>query len=1056
MGTRHKSPALLNYFAHHKVAGNLLMLILILAGCWALLKINIQFFPTMDFNYITVQIPWPGSTAEDVERAILNPIERRLHHLEDLKNMDGSATPGMATVKLEYFQHANMSDAMEKVRQEVDQLRQLPDDVERPIITKSESFESIAKVLVQSENPYILRPLIRKMEHELLERGIARINVTGLPDEEIAIEIPSKRLAELHMSLNQLGVRVNALSKDIPAGVIGRDQFAQRVRSLAQRRSSKEFENLPIIANDQGQLITLGDIAHITRRPRENTVTVTQQDQQAVELALFRTRNMNSLSAAQILQNWLPEIRKQLLQGVTVVAYDQSWQHLAARINLLVKNALGGLLLILAVLYLFLNRIVATWVAIGIPVTFMGALMVIYLLGGSINMISLFATIMGLGIIVDDTIVVGEEALRLFQEGQGALTAIENASRKMFPPVMASSLTTICAFIPIALVSGVMGEFIIAIPLVIISVIIASLIECFLILPNHLAHSFKRSNSQKHPIREKIDTQFTQFRETLFKPWVEKAVAQRHITLSIATAFFLVTLSIVASGHLSFNFFPSPENRMIQVNFQMLPGTPTAERDAFMDQLTQTLRQTDGDLSPKNNSFIHTFASYYNRSQDPNGDRREYQRGENRGSMLIELTSTDEREVSNQAFIQHWRDLLNLPPSLLNLSILPRQVGIPGKSLSIQLMAPDKDQLKAAANFLKAKLKTYEGVSDIEDNLPYGQQQIIYQLSQQGLSQGLTTQDLGQQIRAALSGHLVQLFHLPNEELEVRIMLAKNERDQLSSLQQLPILTPQNKIVPLDSVARLKQQFGTDVIRHSEAQASVNISAQVDPKANSATQIIHQLEQTTFKQLTHQYGVRLAFRGKNKEERSTLADLKYGALLAIIMIYIILAWIFHSYTWPFLIILTIPFGFIGAIIGHVVMGLNLTVLSLFGLFGLSGIIINDSIILLNCYKHMRQSCDDPIEAIVLAACQRLRPVLLTSLTTIAGLTPLLFETSFQAQFLIPLVTTICFGLLASTFLILLVMPALISCYEDLGVYLKKTVKHLTRGAYFCHYGSSHC
>ena len=1037
MSSRNKPPLLLNYFAHHKVAGNLLMLIMILAGCWALLKINIQFFPSMDFNTITVQIAWPGSSAEDVERAILNPIERRLRHLEDLKNMDGSATPGIATVKLEYSQHANMTIALEKVRQEVDQLRQLPDDAERPIISKAESFESIAKILVQSKNPYILRPLIRKIEHELLERSIARINVTGLPDEEIAIEIPSKHLAELHMSLNQIGERINKLSKDIPAGVIGRDQFAQRVRSLAQRRSSKEFADLPIIANDQGQLVKLGDIASITQRPRENTVIVKQQNHQAVELALFRTRNMNSLSAARILHDWLAEIHGRLPNGVKVDVYDQSWKHLAGRIHLLLKNALGGLLLILAVFYLLLNRIVATWVAIGIPVTFMGALMVIYLLGGSINMISLFATIMGLGIIVDDTIVVGEEALRLFQEGQTAIVAIENAACKMFPPVMASSLTTICAFIPIALVSGIMGKFIIAIPLVIISVIIASLIECFLILPNHLAHSFKHVNAKSTPIREKIDTQFAYFKDTIFKSWVTKAVKNRNITISIAIALFFITLSIVISGHLSFDFFPSPENRMIQVNFQMLPGTPTVERDAFMQQLTTTLKQSDENLSPKDKNFIVTFASYYNRSQNPNGDRREFLHGETHGSMLIELTSTDERKVSNQQFIKHWRSLLHLPPSLLNLSILPRQVGIPGKSLSIQLIAANRNQVKAAANFLKAKLKTFEGISDIEDNLPYGQQQIIYQLSQQGLSQGLTTQDLGQQIRAALSGHLVQLFHLPNEELEVRVMLLKDERDQLISLQQLPILTPQDKIVPLDSVAILKQQVGTDIIYHSEAQASVNISAQVDPSVNSATSIIHALEKTTFKQLNNQFGVRLAFRGKNEEQLNTLADLKYGALLAITMIYIILAWIFHSYTWPLLIILTIPFGFIGAIIGHVVMGMNLTILSLFGLFGLSGIVINDSIILLNCYKHLRNKYATSSEAIIQAACQRLRPVLLTSLTTIAGLAPLLFETSFQAQFLIPLVTTICFGLLASTFLILLIIPAIVSVYEDLMLFLKK-------------------
>ena len=1029
------SPALLHYFTHHKVAGNLLMLIMILAGGWALLKINVQFFPTMHFNFVSIQIAWPGASAEDVERALLNPIERNLRHLDDLKSIDSTATPGKAKITLEFYQHADMNNAAEKVRQEVDQLRQLPPDAEKPIISKYETYEPIAKVLVQSSHPESLRPLVRNMENQLLQRGIAKITVTGLPHEEIAIEVPSNKLAELNTSLNQLGTRINELSQDVPAGVVGRGQFTQRVRSLAQRRSAEEFTQLPIVANDQGQLIKLGDIAHITRRPRENSVTIQHLKQPAVELSLFRTTYMNSLSSARILKQWVKDITPQLPPGVSLTLYDQAWQHLAERIALLLKNALGGLILILIVLYLLLHRIVATWVAIGIPVSFLGALMAIYLLGGSINMISLFATIMGLGIIVDDTLVVGEEALSLYQSGQPAITAIENAARKMFPPVMASSLTTICAFIPIALVSGIMGKFIIAIPLVIISVIIASLIECFLILPNHLLHSFKRFKTQDYPIRKTIDTRFQQFRETVFKPLVTKAIQYRCITQSLAFATLIVVVGIIASGHLSFDFFPSPENRMIQVNFQMLAGTPTADRDAFLQQLIDSLQATDNELSAADESHIITFASYLNRSADPNSDRDEFINSEERGSILLELTSTDKRSVTNTQFINHWRSKLIIPPSLLNLSIMPRQVGIPGKSLNIQLIGNDQQQLKQASNALQAELRQFKGVSNIEDNLPYGQQQIIYQLSQQGLAMGLTTQNLGQQIRAALSGHLVQLFHLPNEELEVRIMLPKSERDQLASLQHLPIVTAQNNIVPLDSIATLRQQRGIDIINHSQAQPSVNISASIDPNVNNANAIIKTLSKDFFKRLHTDYGIRLAFKGKNEEQINTLKDLRYGSLLAIIMIYIILAWVFRSYSMPLLILCTIPFGFIGAIIGHIVMGLNLTVLSLFGLFGLSGIVINDSIILLNCYKQCRQKYPNKNEAIVAAATQRLRPVLLTSLTTIAGLAPLLFETSFQAQFLIPLVTTLCFGLFMSTFLILLVLPAMISTFENIRTWI---------------------
>lgn len=1024
--------SLIAIFAQHKVAANLLMAVMIMVGFWSLSQLNTQFLPNYSLKLITINIVWPGASAEDVERSITNPIEKELSDIDHVKKMTSTSRPSNTSIVIEFKKDTDMGRALEEVREQISQIRNLPTAAEPPTITRKEVFEPIAKLIITGPNNLEeLRPLIRNMERELLNRGIAKVEVSGLPDQEIAIQIPILRLNELHLSLSQIANIINQRSQDLPAGMVGKASTGRQLRSLAQRRSIKGFEQLPILTDAQGQLLRLKDIATIDLRGQDAEVKVSSDGKPAVELTLLRTENANALTAAKILENWLAEIKPQLGSQIHIKVYNELWLLIKERINLLLYNGAGGLLLILIILFLFLNDRVAFWVSMGIPASFMAALGVLYLTGDSINMVSLFAFIMALGIIVDDTIVIGEETLTNYSKGQPPLDAVKNAAGKMLAPIMASSLTTICAFIPLMLVSNTIGQIIFSIPVVVICVIIASVIECFLVLPGHLHHSLKK-HLPKPPtgLKKRVLERFDYFREHSFKRFVIYALQHRLITIASALGIFIVCLGLIIGGYINFNFFPSPEGKIIYANAHFSAGTPSKTVESFLKKVRLAALETNKAFSSNDDSILQIDVSFLNKTS-ASGQQASNEQGENYASVAVELTSPDQRKISNKQFIAAWRQRIKLPPSMENFTIIAPRGGPPGKDIDIQLSEGNARVLKQASLELQEALATYPGVSDISDNMPFSQDQLIYQLTPTGKSIGLTINEVGKQLRAAFNGEIAQIFHLPNEEIEVRVMLPDTERDSIASLEQFPIITPNGENIPLGTVVNLDYHSSTDILRHTNTKLTVNVNAEVDAKVTNSNKILASLLKEILPKLQQRYNVKASFEGRAEEQQETFKDLKYGLMLAFALIYIILAWVFSSYGWPLVVMCVIPLGLTGAIIGHMLMGIDLTILSLFGLFGLSGIVVNDSIILVNEYKHLREAGMPINEAIVQASCKRLRAVLLTSLTTIAGLTPLLFETSLQAQFLIPMANAIAFGLAYATLLILVVVPALLSLYETL-------------------------
>ena len=1026
--TTHKSD-FIGLFAQHKVAANLLMLILVLAGLASLTRLNTQFFPNFVLDTITVRVEWRGASAEDVEDAISSRLEQELRTIDFVEKMTSTSSYGSAVVALEFEEGTEMGAALDQVKEEVAQLRNLPSDSEIPKISLVTAYEPIARLLITTEGELDeLRHFVREAEHELLDRGISRVTITGLPEEEMAIQLSTKKLASLGLDLNDVAERIAELSRDLPAGEVGNADTARLLRSLDQRRDAEAFAQLPLKTDFSGRLVLLDDVADIERRPMRNQVSLFYEDRPAVEIRLQRTESADSLKSAEILQEWVAETQPNLPRGVNLKVYDASWELIAERMNLLLTNGLGGLVLVIGVLFLFLHGRVAIWVAVGIPVSFMATLFVMYLFGGTINMISLFGLIMALGIIVDDAIVVGEDGLAHYQMGEGSLMAADGGARRMLAPVIASSLTTISSFLPLMLIGGTIGNILFDIPFVVVCVIIASLFESFLILPGHLRHAFHKIHHQKpQPRRQWLDAKFNTLRDDYFKPLVTKAIEYRGVTIVSTVALLIVVIGLLAGGRILFTFFPSPEGVKIYANARFTAGTPSHVVAEFLDELNRSLDETEaalgGDLVVLDVTRLGSAST---------AGRGSAQTAERFGSIQVEMTSPDARDVRNKTFMREWQQRITLPAGIETFTLSESRAGPPGNDIDVRLTGASAEVLKQAGQEVAEVLKQLPGVNAIEDDMPYGQEQLIYKIKGQGEVLGLTVNNVGRQLRAAFDGRLVQIFQDGDDEVEVRVMLPDSERNTLATLENFMLQLPQGGSVPLSSVVEFEARRGFDVLRHTDSQLAIHITANVDTKLNNANNIIDDLKQDFLPDLTQRYGVKAGFEGRAEDQAETIKEMKQGLMLALILIYLILAWVFSSYGWPLVVMAAIPFGLIGALFGHAVMGIDLTILSLFGIFGLSGIVVNDSIILVTFYKQLREQGMATTEAIIEAASHRLRAVLLTSLTTIGGLTPLLFETSRQAQFLIPMAVSISFGLMFATVLVLLVIPALLSVHESIA------------------------
>ncbi len=966
--------------AQHKVAANVLMLLMFLSGFFALKQLNRQFFPTFNLDVISVRINWQSANSEDIERSITIPVEKALRNVNSLNKMTSSSVLGGSFITLEFTEGTDMPQALEQVKQLVSEVRNLPSDSETAVINRVTRYENVGRILLSSKSLGLdeLRVYAYRIEDYLLKEGVDRVNFVGLPNLQMIIRLDNQQLENYDLTISDIARSVAASSRDIPLGSLGGNDSERDLRVLAQGRSIDDFSSI-VIRSRLDKLITLGDIATIHREPIKNQPLLYVDNNNAIEMIVQRQEGGDTLETSKIIQEWEAQETAALASQVQIKVFDKRWKSLEDRIGVLLENGISGMVLVVLLLYLFMHGRVAIWVAIGIPASYSLALLVLYLIGGSINMLTSFALIMCLGIIVDDAIVVSEEALQNFEKGMDARKSVLLSIEKMFPPILASSLTTVAAFLPLTFIGGTFGQILIALPIVTICVIAASLIESFLVLPGHLNHSFSKIKSINNKVffRERFENGFYAVRDNMFIPLLKICLSNRLSVLVISFGALILSLGMLTSGLLKFEFFPSPEGRKVYMQAKFAAGTSSGKVQDYLVVANEALNKTLDELGE---DIVSVRVQRVGLGAGSNAIQ-----ASNYGSIFVELIESDLRKTRNETFLQTWRRHLPEWSGLIDVTMSQRRVGPPGKDLSIRLIGDDVIQVKKAAEELIIVLQNIAGIENVFDDLPYGKDQLLFELTPQAVSLGVTVGDLSAQIRSAFSSQLVQIYNEGNDDIEVRISLLEDQTDNLATLENINVALPNGGSAPLANLVNWKSNNGFQSIRHFDARAAVEVQADIDKKITSFDDVRTLLVNEKLSAIVSKNNVQWAFSGKALEQGETFADMKVGGLLGLALIYIILAWIFSSWGWPVLVMAIIPMGLIGAVLGHWAMDINLTILSIFGLFGLSGIVINDSIILVSAYRKIRDAGAHYKDALVEAVRIRFRAVLLTSLTTIGGL-----------------------------------------------------------------------
>ena len=1040
---------LIRLFTRHRTAANLLMVAMLTMGIFGLFRLHTQFFPDIGIDVISVSVEWPGASAEDVDANVVQAIEPEVRFLDGVKRVLSSSLEGKATVAIEFDPGTDMQSALADVETAVGEVTTLPVDSETPEVRRLVRYDTISRIVISGPfSEAALKSVAKDVRDALLERGIDKVDLRGARDEEIWVEVWPETLRRLDLTLADIAERIGVSSQDLPSGAT-RGGSERQIRSLGLLETAEELRGIEIRSLQSGQKIYLGDVAEVREAFKETDTEVRRDRVRAVELHVRRAVNNDALKLADTVNTYVAQVAPTLPAEMRIEQYNVMADLIRGRINLLLRNGAGGLILVLAVLFLFLNSRVAFWVEVGIPVSLMGTLGVMLLSGQSINMISLFGLIMAIGIVVDDAIVVGEHAETRHRAGVPPVEAAESGALHMAVPVTASSLTTIAAFLPLIMITDVIGQVIIAIPFVAVAVILASLVECFLILPGHMRHALRHGGGDVGRFRSFFDTAFNNFREGSFRRSVGFCLRWRYATLATALATLILSAGLVLGGRVAVQFFAGPEPDIIFANVQMVSGTPRERTQDMLGEMVRALKEVEDRVvaesgTPGVEGFIvmtlvtvgagvgHQFQSR------PSGDQV--------GGLVVELLPVDERPVRTSDFMVAWEEAIHQQPGVERLTIVPAQAGPPGRDMDVRLNGENLFNLKTAAAEVMALLARYPGVSGIEEDLPYGKEEAVLTVTPHGRALGFTTESVGRQVRNAHEGAIAKRFARGDEEVWVRVRYPKAavRADRLDSLL---LRGTTGAEVLLSEVVREDTKTGFARIRREDGNRQVRVTAELDKRITNTAEILSALHRDGLGDIAEHYQLTPYFAGKAEEQERTFGDMRYGAALGLVAIYIILAWTFGSYTRPIVVMGIIPLGFVGATVGHLIMGFDLTILSFVALIGLSGIVVNDSIILVSNIDERLERGDAVHDAITDGACDRLRAVILTSGTTIGGLTPLMFETSLQAQFLIPMAVTIVFGLLAATVLVLLVVPAALGVQDDLAhLFAGSSARPRTAGA----------
>ena len=1035
----------LRFFVQHRTSANIIMIIMIVVGVLSIGRLNKQFFPDFDVDLIAVSIDWPGATAEEIDQNIIQLLEPELRPISGVKKVYSKSVEGVGSTRVEFKYGQDIQKARTDIETAVSRIN-FPENSNKPKIVIGEFFDTVTRIVLSGDLTLEeLRKNAKKLKEKLLNSGVDKVDIQGLPSEEILIEISQSETARLKLSFNQIANLIRLETKDVSGGSFADGSL--RVRTVGEKKLVETFKALELRNSISGGRILLKDVAVIKSSVAKSSVLKYVNGKPAVELWVRRSKTSDALEVSKNIQEVLTNSQNTIPSSINIQTYNTAANLIQERISLLIKNGVSGLCIVLLVLFLFLSRNTAIWVALGIPIAFLATFGVMFISGQSINMISLFGLIMALGIVVDDAIVVGEHSSYLKTKRHlDSSKAPVVAATRMSVPVICAMLTTVAAFIPLFMVKGVIGQIISAIPLVVCAVLVASLIECFLVLPAHLAH-FDKGMKDESKFRIWFDEKFRMFQEGIFRKFINLTFNYRYVTFMIAIGMFIISVGMMSGGRVLFSFFPTPEADIIIANFKMHSGTTRSKTEKMLDNVEKGLLKTSSQFSMSPDLVKFHMSSLGNRTSFSNNAGSNALGNDLLGSMVVELKTADKRDIRTNQFINAWLDNIEKVSGLDKLSIRSPSGGPPGRDIDVRFQGESLKKLKLASNELIKIARTIPGATSLDDNLEYGIQERILSLTNKGQSLGLSISDIGEQVRSAINGIIISKFPKGDEEVTVRLKLSENE--QLTDMMNdLRIVSPFGISFKLRDVVEIKDKLPFSSINRQNGFREVMISGDLFPSLMNTSQARQFLMKNGLPEIAKKYNLTYRFDGRDLEQKETFSDMFLGAIIGLVLIYFILAWVFKAWLRPFSIMIMIPFSFIGAVLGHYVLGLTMSILSMFALLALAGIVVNNSIILVSTIerrledlKQQDTNAENMInEAIISGVIDRFRPVLLTSLTTIGGLSALMFEKSLQAQFLIPMAATIVFGLGITAFLVLVIVPAMMGIGNDLSNLIKKVKK----------------
>lgn len=1018
------------WFARNHVAANLLMISILLAGTFLLLKkVPLEVFPAIQFDQVDVSVSLRGASPDDMEQGVTILIEQSVQDLEGIEQIFSRSAEGSATVSMEVADGYDPKDVLTDIKSRVDAISNLPSEADRPVIALAERIREVISVTVSGElSEREIRQAAERVRDDLIRApGVTQVKLDGVRDYEIAIEISPFALKQYDLTLSEIRQIIQAESVDLSAGNLKTAGNEVLISSKGQRYRQREFENIVVKATSDGALIRLKDIATVTDGFEESPLRTRFNGKPAAMIDVYRTGQESAISVADVVKEYIASRQASLPEGLEISYWDDDSEVVKKRLNTLLSNAMQGGLLVLALLTLFLRPAIAFWVFIGIPISFMGAFILLPFLGVSLNIASLFGFILVLGIVVDDAIVTGENVYTHLRKAENGLDAAIIGTQEVAVPVTFGVLTTVAAFLPLAFIDGHRGAIFAQIPAVVIPVLLFSLIESKFVLPAHLKYIRIRAKDEKQSRLEQLQQDFAdgfeRFILRYYRPALKRVLRYRYTALAFSIGALILLVATVSSGWMRFTFFPKVPSETARVTLTMPTGTAFEVTDRFVVRMTdkaRVLQEKYRDPVSGVSVIRHIFSTTGSRG------------AAHVGQVRFEITPAEERDsnITSLQLVNEWRRLIGPVPGAESLAFRA-EFGRVSDPVDIQLSGSDLRMLSDAADQVKNRLATYPGLFDITDSLADGKQELRIELKAQAYMLGLDRSSILQQVQQAYLGSEVERIQRGREEVVVMLRLPEQERDSISDLLDLEIVTSDGTRIPLSHLADLKPGKSPSAIYRIDGYRTVNVTADMNKKTTNTTVLNQDLKQF-LNQLTLQYpSVEYSLRGEAEEQEKSFGSLQIGLILVLFIIYGLLAIPFGSYTQPLIVMSVIPFGAIGAVLGHAIMGMPLTIMSLMGLLALVGVVVNDSLVLVDFVNQKRAQGDKLHKAIMSAAPKRFRPVMLTSMTTFIGLFPLLFEKSTQAQFLIPMAVSLGFGILFATLITLFLIPVNYMILEDI-------------------------